>query len=412
MAVDDLLHSWDDVSPAHLAAVQIEDDTLRDGLQGAYLRQPCQADKIDTLRRSAALGVRYHMLGFPASSPREFEDCRALLRVIKEERMAVVPRFLARARREDIECIARLNDEFALEVWADFFVATSPLRRAIEGWELADVVAKVQTAGHYAASRGCPFGVSLEDSSRTRGADLAAVIAVAAEVGAGYLTLCDTAGALSPTGARKLTRFVREHLAMLGRPLALTWHGHNDRGLGLANALAAAEEGVDVISGAFLGIGERSGNTALEQVIIYLWQNGHPGFRVEALVSHCQRVAACVGKSIDACAPLIGDQAFATGTGTHAAAILKGRALGIEYEDLVFSAVPAHKLGRGQEVTIGPLSGLASARYMLTRLAIDPTEDNAARLLEHAKRTDRALDPEQIRGLFATGSYPRMVAEI
>ena len=214
MAVGDLLHSWDDVSPAHLAAVQIEDDTLRDGLQGAYLRQPCQADKIDTLRRSAALGVRYHMLGFPASSPRELADCRALLRVIKEERLAVVPRFLARARREDIECIAGLNDEFALEIWADFFVATSPLRRAIEGWELADVVAKVQTAGQYAASRGCSFGVSLEDSSRTRGADLAAVIAVAAEVGAGYLTLCDTAGALSPTGARKLTRFVREHLAI------------------------------------------------------------------------------------------------------------------------------------------------------------------------------------------------------
>src|SRR5262249_14174575 len=146
-----------------------------------------------------------------------------------------------------------------------------------------DVLEKVELTGSRLRSRGCRFGVSLEDSSRTPAEDLSRVIDVAAGAGAEYLTVCDTAGDATPDGARRLVRFVLDRIAGTGKRMAITWHGHNDRGLGLANALAAAEAGAAVISGTFLGIGERCGNTALEQVIAYLHAHGATGYRVDTL---------------------------------------------------------------------------------------------------------------------------------
>jgi 2-isopropylmalate synthase len=195
-------------------------------------------------------------------------------------------------------------------------------------------------------------------------------------------------------------RFVLDRISETGKDISVTWHGHNDRGLALVNSLAAAEEGAGVISGAFLGIGERSGNTALEQVIMYLYQHGASHFRVNGVPAYCKRLAECVDLPISKNAPLVGEQAFATCTGTHASAILKARTLGADFEDLVFSCVPASKLGRRQELMIGPLSGLANAKYMLDLISVESTLDNASKLLNEAKRHNRWLETEEIRSLF------------
>ena len=395
----DLLHTWSPSPSPALADVQIEDDTLRDGLQGAFTRRPSTEEKIALLRGSAAIGIRFHMLGFPASSPADFEECRALLAAARGDGLAIVPRFLARARPEDVDPIARLADEAGIEVWADVFIATGPLRRRVEGWAFDEVLARVEETAAHLRRRGCRFGVSLEDASRTPPDDLLRAVDLAIGSGAGYLTVCDTAGETTPQGARRLVRFVLDRIA--GRPVTITWHGHDDRGLALGNAIAAAEEGAHVVSGSFLGIGERSGNTALEQMIAYVHQMGGGRFRVDRLVEHCQRVAAAVRVDIPPNAPLIGRQAFATCTGTHAAAILKARRLGVAYEDLVFSAVPAGMLGRAQELWIGPTSGMALARHVLQEAGLRATDEHARRLLDHAKRQDRWLELDAVRALFA-----------
>ncbi len=241
----------------------------------------------------------------------------------------------------------------------------------------------------------------MEDSSRTSPDDLGKVIAAAAEAGAEYMTVCDTVGDITPDGARRLVRFVLDQIFKTGKAISITWHEHNDRGLGLVNALAAAEEGASVISGAFLGLGERCGNTPLEQAMMYLYQKGSSRFRLSGIPAYCEKLAEFVEIPIPKNAPLVGDQAFATCTGTHAAAILKARALGTDFEDFIFSAVPASKLGRSQELMIGPLSGLANAKYMLEMICVEPTADNASKLLDAAKRQNRWLEMKEIQRLFA-----------
>lgn len=400
----DLLFMWSPAAAVSLGRVKIEDDTLRDGLQGAFVRRPSLEEKKELLALSAAVGTQAAMLGFPASSASEFEHCRTLVAFLDERELALVPRFLARAMIADVEPIAALQEGARRPVWADFFVGCSPLRRTIEGWALSSQLENIRRTGEFLFRSGVPFGVSLEDASRTPPEDLRLYIDAALTCGARVLTICDTVGDATPSGAAQLIRFVKQAIAGRDGAVEIWWHGHNDRGLALANALAAAEAGADALSGSFLGIGERTGNTPLEQVVMFLAQSGHPGYRIEALVPYCSRLAEITDSPIPLHAPLVGLQAFATCTGTHAAAILKARKLGTDFEDYVFSSVPASRLGRSQELPLGPTSGMATARHALAQLLVEVTEENARQLLGHAKRAERPLTPDEIRRFYSASA--------
>ena len=164
--------------------------------------------------------------------------------------------------------------------------------------------------------------------------------------------------------------------------------------------------GADCISGSFLGLGERAGNTALERVLFHLHELGSRRFRLEQLVPFLHRLAEFTRTPLPPTAPLVGAQAFATTAGTHAAAILKARKLGREFEDLVFSGVPAAALGRTQDVLLGPTSGLTNARYALEALpdvgAPADAEAASRALLEHAKSLDRWMTIAEIRAFAET----------
>lgn len=400
MVVDDYLSSWNPIASTRLRDVKIEDDSLRDGLQGAFVRRPSVEEKQALLRLAAAVGVQAAMLGFPAASSHEHRQCERLVAFIEAERLPIVPRFLARATLDDVAPIIELNRGASRPVWADYFIGCSPLRRHIEGWDLDRILAAMQSTGELLRKHETPFGVSLEDASRTPPELLERLLATALASGAQVVTLCDTVGDCTPDGARRLTQFVRERVDAEHPDVEIWWHGHDDRGLALANALVAAQAGADAISGSFLGIGERSGNTALEQVVVELVRAGHPGYCLDALLPYCEALAEATHSPIPAHAPLVGRQAFATSTGTHAAAILKARVLGPEFEDYVFSSVSARALGRRQVLEVGPNSGLASARHALADLGIEASEANARRLLDAAKVSEATLSPAAIRSLY------------
>lgn len=400
--METLLHSWNPpVSTAVVDRVQLEDDSLRDGLQGAFTRRPSVPRRIELLEHAHRVGVSAVMIGFPASSPTELDDCRAMIAAIEDRELSLVPRFLARALVADLEPIAALHRESRRGVQADFFIAASAIRRSVEGWSLPDVLEKLERAAAFVASTATPFGVSIEDATRTPAEDLRVVVAAALRHGPRMLTICDTAGDATPEGAARIVSFVGELVRAAGADAQIWWHGHNDRGLALANAIAAAGAGAHTISGTFLGIGERTGNTPLEQVILYLHRHGATRFRLDALKAYCDKLAEYTETPIPPNTPIVGSQAFATCTGTHAAAILKARAIGVEHEDFVFSSVPASALGRAQDILIGPASGLASARYVLETLGLDASAERGRELLEYAKTKDGWLRPDEIATRFA-----------
>lgn len=388
--VQEFLYTWNSAPPNHLKNVYIEED-IRDGFQAAYVHQPTLEQKKELLDLTLQIGVLNIVAGFPAASQSEFDSCYALLHHMQQKDSAMQFGFLARALIEDLEPIVALNQAFPERVSAEIYMGTSPLRRKVEQWDFDTLLHRLQVSGQYLATRATKMGVSFEDGSRTPPAELDRLISTSVEMGVHSIALCDTVGDCTPDGAARITEFTLQRIEKAGMQTTVVWHGHNDKGLSVANALSAAITGAHVISGTFLGIGERSGNTPLEQIILLLAQAGSTKYSLAALQPYCQKLAEYTHTPISMTAPLIGQQVFATSAGTHAAAILKARKLGIDFEDYIFSSVPASKLGRSQDVLLGPTSGMATARYILEQMGLPVSEEVARGLLNYAKTQDRWL---------------------
>ena len=396
--INQLLYTWNPPESGDLRSVEIEDDSLRDGLQGAFVRKPTVEEKIELFELSDAVGCQHAIVGFPASSQREYDDSRQIIEAMQTRGLRQMPWMLSRALISDLDPILALKKESGISVGAAFFMGTSPLRRAVENWDWNQVLRNVATAIAYCVEQGLPFSLSIEDASRTPPEELRELIRLGAEANGYSISICDTVGESTPDGATNLVRFTCEEIAKSGATTKVLWHGHNDRGLAVANSIAAVGAGARIIGGSFLGIGERTGNASLEQVILYLYQNGAVDWNIDKLVGYCEKLGEYTNTPIPASMPLVGSQAFATCTGTHSAAVLKARAISVEYEDYIFSAVPASKLGLPQNIMIGPTSGLANARYILERLDLPSSEEAANALLQQAKTENGWMQHKDIRG--------------
>jgi len=386
----DLLHSWNRLDRQRLSGIRLEED-IRDALQCVRTTAPSIAQRRRLLELSDEVGIQYAFLGFPAASSQEAALCVDLARHAARESLGIEPVFMARAIPTDVEAIVELQDAADRAVTADIYIGISTLRLAVEGWTLPDALDKLARSCSLASSQGMQFRVSLEDSSRATPQHVACAVHAAADLGAKGIILCDTTGDCLPDGAARHTAFAVDQLAKIGTQIDIGWHGHNDKGLSLANALAAATAGANIISGTFLGIGERTGNIPLEQMIFLLAQAGNERHNLLALTQLCQTLAASVAVDIPAGAPIVGADAFSTSTGTHAAAILKARSFGVEYEDLIYSAVQATSLGRAQRLLIGANSGRKAILAALLDCGLAPEETKVEALLRHCKQRRTCL---------------------
>src|SRR3990167_6577076 len=287
------IHDWNAL-PFKASAIELEDDTLRDGLQGTFLKKLTLEQKLELIELSINMGVTQFMLGFPAASESEYSDCFKTLKWLEKRNANIQVYFLARAKIEDLTPIIQLSKETTYPICADFFVGVSKLRRVVENWDYNKLLSTCEQTANYANEHHLPFSISLEDATRTTPDDIKTFITLALTKGAKRITLCDTVGALVPQGVFSLISSIRSYFSANKQKTALGWHGHNDNGLALANALAAVDAGIDFISGTFLGIGERSGNTALEQVIFHLLHRGHSHFSLTPLMLYSEKLAKYV----------------------------------------------------------------------------------------------------------------------
>src|SRR4249920_3975742 len=164
----------------------------------------------------------------------------------------------------------------------------------------------------------------------------------------------------------------------MGRPdVGIDWHGHNDRGLGVVNSIFAIEYGADRIHGTALGIGERVGNAALDQILLNLKLLGElPDHDLTKLVQWCQTASRATHVSIHPQYPLAGSDAFRTATGVHAAAIINAEKKGHAWlADRIYSGVPAGMFGKEQEIEIGFMSGESNVVYWLQKRKIEATPE-------------------------------------
>lgn len=254
------------------ARVTFQDETLRDGIQNPSVIDPCIEDKLELIHIMNELGIHLVNVGLPAASSRNFEDSEKACREIASAGLKIKPVMAARTVVADVAPIAEISQRTGMPVQVYAFIGTSEIRKLAENWALETIVQRSTEAIAFAVKEGLEVAYVTEDTTRARPETLRTIWKSALETGASRLCLADTVGHATRDGVHNLVVFTRALIDETGIPdVGLDWHGHNDRGLALDNALWALEYGIDRIHGTALGIGERTGNVPMELLLLNLW---------------------------------------------------------------------------------------------------------------------------------------------
>ena len=401
-AEQDLFFDWNaaHAAPDRLGEALVLDETLRDGIQSPSAVDPRIEEKIEILHLLDELGVVQLDLGLPGAGPHQRAAVKRLVEEIRDARLKIRANVACRTVVSDIAPAAEIQQEtgFPLEVYA--FIGSSPIRQYAEEWDLAFIEKQSVEAIRFAVRQNLAVTYVTEDTTRSKPDDLRRLFLSAIEVGARRLCLCDTVGHATPEGAAALVKFALEVVRESGVEVGLDWHGHNDRGLALANTLAAGAAGATRLHGCAAGIGERVGNTAVDQLLVNLKLLGHPvyGARdMSKLVRFVELAARVTGHSLPVNYPVAGADAFRTATGVHAAAIVKAQRKGDHWlADRIYSGVPAGEFGKEQQIDIGPMSGLSNVKHWLARHEIPADEPLAKAILQRAKASSRTLTEAEL----------------
>ncbi|HEX9936343.1 MAG TPA: LeuA family protein, partial [Longimicrobium sp.] len=347
MQESELIHDWNCVEGcfdyAARKGVQLNDETLRDGLQSPSVTDPPIEDKIRLLHLMSELGVAAADIGLPGAGPRAVRDVEALAREIVDHRLPIEPNCAARTVRADVQPIIEVSQRVGIAIEAATFIGSSPIRQYAEDWTLERMLKATEDAVGFAVKNGLPVMYVTEDTTRARPEVLKRLYTAAIECGARRICLADTVGHATPHGVRRLVRFVRtEIVEPSGEDVKIDWHGHRDRGLAVPNCLAAIEEGANRIHGTALGIGERCGNAEMDLLLVNLKLLGLHDWDLSKLNEYVQLAADACRVPIAYNWPVFGEDAFRTGTGVHAAAIVKAEQKGDAWlADRIYSGVPA-----------------------------------------------------------------------
>src|SRR4029077_12029083 len=184
-------------------------------------------------------------------------------REIRDHRLPLVPNCAARTVIADIEPIVRISQEIGIPIGAATFIGSSPIRQYAEDWTVDRILKSTAEAVSFAVKQGLPVMYVTEDTTRARPETLKQLYGTAIDCGATRICLADTVGHATPEGVKALIDFVKKQIVKK-QDVKVDWHGHRDRGMGLANCLAAIEAGADRIHGTALGVGERVGNAEMD----------------------------------------------------------------------------------------------------------------------------------------------------
>jgi len=401
---DELIYDWNLAAPPAIAPgtrVLMNDETLRDGLQNPSVFDPGIEEKIEILHLMEALGIDSVNIGLPGAGPRAVADTEALAREIATNRMKIKPNCAARTVEADILPIVEISQRVGMALEAAIFLGSSPIRRLVEDWTVEHLERTTEKAVRFAVEHGLPSMYVTEDTIRTDTETVKRLYSCAIRNGARAIVLCDTVGHATPNGAYSLVKFaVEEIVKPSGENIRVDWHGHNDRGLAVANSLAAIAGGAHQVHAAANSLGERVGNTPMELMLVNLRLMGLINQDLSRLKEYCDKVAKATHTAIPTNYPVVGRDAFRTATGVHAAAIIKAFRKGdAELVNAVYSGVPAHVFGLEQVIEIGPMSGKSNVLYWLEKRGLGGDDTRVNRIYEVAKKSSRVLTDDEILAL-------------
>ena len=403
MPASELIYDWNVVEPTHDKPgrrISFDDETLRDGLQSPSVCEPPVERKVELLHLMNDLGIDTADIGLPGAGGTHAEGVERLAREIVEQKLSIRPNCAARTHQNDIRPIAEISQRAGIAIEACTFLGSSYVRFFAEGWTLDKLLRLTEEAVSFAVSEGLPVMFVTEDTTRADPETIRALYTTAIRSGARAVCVCDTVGHATPDGSRAVVRFVRGIIEEQGGGVRLDWHGHQDRGLGVINSIAAIEGGADQVHGSALGVGERVGNTPMDQLLVNLKLMGWIDNDLSKLRDYCEKASESCGWTIPVNYPVFGRDAFRTATGVHAAAVVKCFRKGDnELADLVYSGVPAGLFGMRQQIEVGPMSGKSNVVYWLESRGLEATDERVQRIYDHAKSARGVLSEDEVRQL-------------
>jgi 2-isopropylmalate synthase len=397
----DLIFDWNEVNRKGRILPKnatFFDETLRDGLQNPSVVDPGIEEKLKILHLMEDLGIHVADVGLPGSSKRAFEDVLRLCKEVVDCKMKIGIACAGRTVVGDITPMIELSQRAGLPIEVYAFIGSSPIRQFVESWDVELIAKRSTEAIDVAVKAGLSVAYVTEDTTRSRPEVLTTLFRAAIDHGASRLCLSDTVGHATPDGVRNLIQFTKNVVAGTGANVGIDWHGHNDRGLALENAIWAFEYGADRVHATGLGIGERVGNAQMELLLLNLKLLGQlDGQDLTKLLEYCQTIARAVSWDIPISYPLVGRDAFRTATGVHASAVIKAMAKGDTWlADRIYSGVPAGMIGRAQEICIGFMSGASNVNFWLGQREIPADETLVMEILKQAKAQDRIMTDDEV----------------
>src|SRR5438105_6847050 len=399
MSVSELIYDWNKVEPQLQEPdrhIGFDDETLRDGLQSPSVCEPPVEKKIELLHLMDALGIDTADIGLPGAGGTHAAGVEMMAREIADKKLKIRPNCAARTHKNDIIPIVEISQRAGIPIEACTFIGSSPIRFYAEEWTLDKLLRLTEDAVTFAVKQNLPVMYVTEDTTRADPETVRALYTTAIRAGARAVCVCDTVGHATPDGARAVVSCVKKIIAEQGGSIRLDWHGHQERGLGVINSIAAIEGGADQVHGSALGIGERVGNTPMDQLLVNLKLMGWIDNDLTSLPDYCDKAAEACRWTIPLNYPVFGRDAFRTATGVHAAAVIKSYRKGdTELADLIYSGVPAGQFGLKQIIEVGPMSGKSNVIFWLESRGVEASEDRINRIYDRAKQAKAVLSEEE-----------------
>lgn len=366
--------------------VYVFDTTLRDGEQspGATMNLD---EKIRMARQLETLGVDIIEAGFPIASQGDFEAVQAISKAVDSVQVAG----LCRAVVGDIDrCWEAIKD--AKNPRIHTFLATSDIHMKHKLGKTADeVIVMIDKAVRHASKYTDNVEFSAEDASRSDWDFLVKVTEVAIEAGASVVNIPDTVGYTQPFEYYDLIKYLKDNVKNVDKAI-LSVHCHNDLGSAVANSLAAVKAGARQVECTVLGIGERAGNAALEDLVMAIntrkeLYNVETGINTEQIYPSCRRLSQIIGMPIPPNKAIVGANAFAHESGVHQDGVLKNR--------LTYEIMTPDSIGRtSNDIVIGKHSGSHAVKNKAEELGYALSDEQTQVLFKAVK--DLADKKEQV----------------
>lgn len=402
-----LIYDWNNPKGEKISvkSFELNDETLRDGLQSPSVNDPTIDEKLKILHLMHELGIHAANIGLPGAGPHVHKTSLRLAEEIRNQKLNINPNCAARTLKVDIDPVIEISQKVGIPIEIATFIGSSPIRQYTEEWTLDKMLKHTEESVSYVTKNNLPCMYVTEDTTRAHPDTIKKLYTLAIECGARRICVCDTVGHITPAGVKNLMDYIKKIVKETGKDVKIDWHGHCDRGLAVINAIAAIEAGVDRVHACGIGIGERVGNTPMDLLMVNLRLMGYINNDLRKLPEYCKTISQATGITISPNYPVFGADAFRTGTGVHAAAVIKAEKKGDAWlANRVYSGVPADMVGLSQIIEIGPMSGESNVIYWLKTHGFPEDKELVQLIFKKAKESKHILKENEILELVKTAA--------